>query len=90
MFYGMGGWGMGFGGPFMILTWVLLIAAIVALVKWLADQPSAGRHASDKTALEILGGRYARGEIDGQEYAQKKRDLEGSGSIVNRSGAIDS
>ena len=69
------GWGMGFGGPFMILTWVLVIAAIVVLVKWLADS-STDRSARDKAPLEILRERYARGEIDRQEYEQKRRDLE--------------
>jgi putative membrane protein len=76
--WGMGfgaGWGMGFGGPFMILTWALVIAAIIVLVKWLADR-STGGSAGDKPPLEILRERYARGEIDRQEYEQKKRELE--------------
>lgn len=30
----------------------------------------------DKTPLEILQERYARGEINKEEYEQKKRDLE--------------
>ena len=74
---GMGsGWGMGFGGPFMILFWILVIVGIVILVKWLGDQSSAGRASRDKSALEILRERYARGEINREEYEQKRRDLE--------------
>ena len=69
------GWGMAFGGPLMILIWVLVIAAVVVLVKWMADRSTDGR-ARDNTPLEILRERYARGEIDKQEYEQKKRDLE--------------
>lgn len=74
MFNG-GGWGMGFGGPFMLLFWVLVIVGVVVLVKWIAGQSSSGRDARGKTALEILQERYARGEIDREEYEQKKRDL---------------
>lgn len=44
MFDGMGGgWGMGFGGPFMIVFWILVILGVVVLIKWLADQSSAGK-----------------------------------------------
>lgn len=71
----MGGYGMGFGfgGFFMLLWWVLIIVGIVALVKWLGH-PHAGQGGSDK-AIEILRERYARGEIDEQEFQKRKRDL---------------
>jgi putative membrane protein len=74
MFHDMGtwGWGMGFGWFFMILFWALVILGIIALVKWL----SGGSGARPKTALDILQERFARGEIDQQEYQQKRRDLE--------------
>ena len=77
MFGGMnGGWGMGFGGPFMIVLWVLVIVGVVVLVKWLVDPSSAGKGTRDKSALEILRARYARGEINREEYEEKRRDLE--------------
>jgi putative membrane protein len=71
-----GGWGMGFGGPFMILFWILVIGGVVVLVKWLVDQSSAGKGARGASPLEILRERYARGEINREEYEQKRRDLE--------------
>ena len=69
--YGIGGFG--FGGIFMILWWILIIVGIVALVKWLLG-PSLG-HGGSSQALDILKERYARGEIDEQEYRKKLQDL---------------
>ncbi len=71
-----GGWGMGFGMVFMLLFWGLVILAIAALIRWLMTQSSPGRSSRDKSPLEIVQERYARGEIDREEYEQKKRDLE--------------
>jgi len=85
---GYGGWGMGsgmmsgygmgwFGGIVMILFWILILVGLVFLIKWLIQ--STGR---DKTSgsdgnrsLEILKERYAKGEIDKQEFESKKKDL---------------
>jgi len=64
------GWGMGFGGIFMILFWALIIVGAVLFFRWMADQSKDG-----KTALQILQERYARGELQREEYEQKKRDL---------------
>ncbi|MHB1214758.1 MAG: SHOCT domain-containing protein [Thiobacillus sp.] len=73
--FGMTG-GYGYGGLFMILWWVLIIVGIVALVKWLAAPLGAGsRPGSGSKALDLLKERYARGEIDEQEFQKRKRDL---------------
>ena len=69
------GWGMGFGFIFMLLFWGLAILGIVALIRWLITQSSSNRSSRDKSPLEIVQERYARGEIDREEYEQKKRDL---------------
>ena len=68
------GWGMGFGWLFMILFWGLIILGIVAVIKWLAI--SSRSESRDKTPLEILKERYARGEIGRDEYEQKKLPIE--------------
>lgn len=67
------GWGMGFGMISMVLFWVLVILGIVVLVRWIGG--SARPPAT--TALDVLKERYARGEIDKQEFEEKKRDLGG-------------
>ena len=73
--YGMTG-GFGLGWIFMILWWVLIIVGIVVLAKWLfTPSGGGGRSGGEGKALDILNERYARGEIDEQEFKKKKRDL---------------
>lgn len=62
----------GFGGGFMWLFWILLIAAIVWAVKAAFGGASSDKQ---KSVLDILKERYARGEIDQEEYERKRRDL---------------
>ena len=64
---------MGWGGLWMLLWLVLPILGIVALLKWLGG--ADGRR-QDKSALDLLKERYARGEIDQAEFERKRRDLE--------------
>ncbi|AJP48201.1 electron transporter RnfE [Rugosibacter aromaticivorans] len=71
---GGSGW-MGLGWIFMILVWVLIILGVVALVRWLGTGSRDRHEAQRKTPLEILQERYARGEIEREEYEQKRRDL---------------
>ncbi len=70
-----GGWGWGGGmGLGMVLFWGAIIAVIVLAVRFLGNGAAARR--GDKTPLQILKERYARGEIDKEEFEQKQRDLE--------------
>ena len=66
-----GAWGVGMM-LVMLTFWVLVIVGLVALVRWLATQ---GRESRTDTALEILRQRYARGEINKDEFDARKRDL---------------
>ena len=69
------GWGMAFGMISIVLFWVLVILGSVILVKWIASGSSRPSQTPAKTALDILKERYARGEIDREEFEQKKRNL---------------
>nr|WP_298379424.1 SHOCT domain-containing protein [uncultured Halomonas sp.] len=71
------GWGhMFFGGIMMILFW----GGIIVFVIWFFrssgqdDNPRTGFYRRPN-ALDLLQERYARGEIDKQEYEERKRDL---------------
>jgi len=70
----MGGWG-GFGilgWLSMLIFWVLLILGVIALIRYLVR---SGQSREDKTPLDILKERYARGEINKKEFEEKKKDL---------------
>ena len=68
------GWGPGSGGFLpMLLWWALLIVVVALLVKWLFGVGTARPRTGG--AREILAERYARGEIDREEFERKSRDL---------------
>jgi putative membrane protein len=82
--YGMGpgmmGWGYGMGWVGMILMvafWVAVIVGIVFLIRWLVISTRGGSRGgtSEDSALDILRKRYARGEINKEEFEEKKNDL---------------
>lgn len=71
----MGGWGSFgvLGWVSMFLFWILLVLGVIALFHYLGSSRKTTK--DDKTPLEILKERYARGEIDKKEFQEKKKDL---------------
>ncbi len=72
------GYGMGwFGGIIMIAFWIAVIVGIVLLIRWLIISTRTASHgtSSGDSALEILKKRYARGEINKQEFEEKRKDV---------------
>jgi putative membrane protein len=73
-------WGGGAGwifGPIMMILFVALIVAVVVLVvRWLGGAGGgAAQAARPKAALDILEERFARGEIDKDEFEQRRQAL---------------
>jgi len=70
-FYGP--WGMtGMGGIGRLLFWIVFFVGVVLLVKWLTGQ---SRTHKETSALDILKERYAKGEINKEEFEAKKKDI---------------
>ncbi len=73
-----GGW---FGGIFMLIFWILVIVVLVLGVRWLVKGSGGGASGSgaagrsSPTPLDILKERYARGEIDREQYLSMRADL---------------
>lgn len=71
-------WMWGAGGlvmmTIMVVFWTVLITGLVLLIRWLVRQ---ARDARPDSALQILRERYARGEINRDEFEARKRDLGG-------------
>ena len=84
---GAAGW---IGMVFMILFWIAVVVGIVYLIRYLVTRPSSdqwrrlpeqeqyGPQAPGRPdPLRTLEERYARGEIDREEFLQRRNDLQG-------------
>lgn len=88
MMYGPGGMmGGGFwSSPWMLIP-ILLPFGLLALLAWAVASIASGRsgdgEAGRDQAEEILRQRFARGEIDADEYEQAIRTLRGDAPVSN-------
>lgn len=72
----MGIWGL-VGYVFMVAFFAAGIIAVVLWVKsWLEQGRLGSASREPESALEILKKRYARGEINKQEFEEKRKDLQ--------------
>lgn len=70
----------GFGSVFMLVFWGLVIWGLVVLARASFGNGHAcghghGGNIREKSPLDILKERYAKGEIDKSEFEEKKKDL---------------
>jgi putative membrane protein len=79
----MSGWGYALGITGMVLFWAVLVLAIAAAVRYLDRKrgeslpPTASP--PPPTAEQVLAERFARGEIDADEYRQRLDTLRQAG-----------
>ncbi len=76
----IGDWGWGgtiFGLIMSIVFLAVAVAAVVLLVRWLGGPGHGGALHSPpgKTPLDILEERFAKGEIDKEEFEEQRRVL---------------
>jgi putative membrane protein len=77
---GMSGWGYALMTISMVLFWGAVIFGIVALVRYLGrGGPQAGEPAQQATPERLLAERFARGEIDEDEYNRRLTALRTAG-----------
>lgn len=80
----MHGWGYGMRGFFgagmimMPIIWIAIIGLGVYFIKRVVDSSDRDRisHNSQASPLDIVKRRYAKGEIDKEEYQKIKDELE--------------
>ncbi len=83
----MWGYGFGWGGMLLMLLGTLLLLVLLAVLIWAVVRFATGKTTTPvlpytsvgptaPSALEILGQRYARGEIDAATYEQMRERLE--------------
>jgi len=74
-----GGWAGWFIGPVMMLLFLAAaVAVVVLMVRWLGGtdhQRGPSTRRGETSALEILEQRFARGEIDEEEFRRRKQAL---------------
>ncbi len=70
--FGGHGWGMGW---WWIIGLIIVIAVVWTVVKGMNQNNQSANQITGKTALDILKERYASGEIDKEEFEERKKDL---------------
>lgn len=71
----MDGWG-GFTMFFMIFFWLLIVGLIITLIWFLIKKGGeSSTNPSDESSIEILKKRYARGELDEEEYRRIREEI---------------
>ncbi len=75
----MGAWGWGgmiFGPIMMVVFIAVIVGAVILVIRWTGLGGSAVAGGANK-ARHILDERFARGEIDKDDYEERKRVLSG-------------
>jgi putative membrane protein len=71
----IGGWGYALMGLGTVISWAVMITAIVLLVRFLARANRSTPPTLSVSPEELLAQRYARGEMDDVEYRHRLETL---------------
>ena len=80
----MSGWGYALMAFSSILFWALLILAIVVGIRAVRHTRTGSAAADRSTPEQLLAERYARGEIDDDEYRHRLDTLTGGARADSR------
>jgi putative membrane protein len=82
---GMSGWGYALMTISMVLFWGAVIAGIVLLVRHFGrgGQQTPAPPSQPASPEQLLAERFARGEIDEEEYHQRLAVLQGGGQAAD-------
>ena len=67
----MSGWGYALGIIGMVMFWAVLVLAIAAAVRYLDRKRGESSPPPPLSAEQVLAERFARGEVDADEYRQR-------------------
>lgn len=67
-----GGWGIGMALTMLVFLGAVIVGAVLG-IRWLVSRGKEPRPTD--SALDILRQRYARGDINKEEFEARKRDL---------------
>ncbi len=74
-------WGFGIGWIFMFIFWIIIIGVVVAVIFLIVNSTKQNQVRSPRnnsehgSAVEKVKERYAKGEINREEYKQMMEDL---------------
>ena len=72
------GWHGWFFGPIMMIVFIAVVVVVIMLLaRWLGGPGHGGAHYNPpgKMPMDILKERFARGEIDKEEFEERRRTL---------------
>jgi len=64
-----------FGGGFMWILWIVVTAGVFFLIQNVIKGKTQNSYDNEEP-MDILKKRYARGEIDEEEFEQRRKELE--------------
>lgn len=71
----MWGWSSGYGWIWMVVVWAAVIGGVIWAVTQLSARNGTPGRSDHSDARRILDERFARGEIDEDEYRRRRDEL---------------